>query len=92
MTKILAYYSLIITTLTVLSCLFSNNKDFEMLIGGIIFIPVAYSLWEMTTELRTIETTDKQYIQNTRLREEIRKDEELLRQKIKEEIEDNEKI
>ena len=85
MTKILAYYSLIITAFCIIMCLFLNDGDENAFIGGIIFIPVLYSLWEMTNELKTKEITDKQ-------KEEIKK-EELLRKEIREEIEnDNKKV
>ena len=85
MTKILAYYSLATTAFCIIMCLFFNDGDENAFIGGIIFIPVLYSLWEMTNELKITETRNKQ-------KEKIR-NEELLRQKIREEIEnDNEKV
>ena len=85
MTKILAYYSLATTAFCIFMCLFLNDGNSDALLGGIIFIPVLYSLWEMTTELKTKEITDKQ-------KEEIKK-EELLRKEIREEIEnDNKKV
>ncbi|MCK4525553.1 MAG: hypothetical protein KAU07_03880 [Candidatus Andersenbacteria bacterium] len=78
MNKIIAYYSLIITIFTVLICIFTNEGDIDVILGGIIFIPVIYSLWEMITELKGIEEKEK-------IKKQI-VDEERIRKEIKEEI------
>jgi len=69
MKKILAYYSLILVAFCCLVCLF-DAQDTETFIGGLLFIPVAYSQWEMMTELKKIEAKTER----TELKEEIKKE------------------
>lgn len=78
MNKIIAYYSLIVTVFCVLVCTLNSEGDTDTFIGGIMFIPVIYALWQMTTELKKVEAENKR-------RDELRRDEE-MREEIRNEI------
>ena len=78
MNKVLAYYSLIVVVFCVIICIFDSQGDGATFIGGLMFIPVAYSLWEMITECRTVEAEEKK-------REELRREAE-IREEIRKEI------
>jgi len=77
MNKIVAYYSIIIVAIAIIMCLFDNNGDTDTLLGGIIFIPVFYSLWESISEMRISEKRteiEEKMKEEEKIREEIRKE------------------
>ena len=78
MNKVVAYYSLIVIAFCALMCIFDSEGDEATFIGGLMVIPVVYSLWEMITECKVTEAEKKQ-------RDEIRKTEE-MREEIKKEL------
>lgn len=59
MNKIIAYYSIVVVVLAVILCVFNLEGDSATILGGVIFIPVAYSLIEAIREMRKIEESDK---------------------------------
>ena len=77
MNKIVAYYSMIVTAFVILLCLFDNNGDTDTLLGGIIFIPVFYSLWESISEMKIREKgkeLEEKLREEEKIREEIKKE------------------
>lgn len=73
MNKILAYYSLIIIIFCIVVCIFDSEGDSDTFFGALMFIPVAYSVWQMITELKEVEKENKQ-------KEEVRKYEEIKKE------------
>ena len=73
MNKVIAYYSLVITSFTVYFYIFNVYGDTDYLIGGIMFIPVVYSIWQNIKELNEKEKIEK-IKADIRLEEKIRKE------------------
>lgn len=80
MSKFVSYYSIIITALAILICLFGEERG--DILGGIIFTPVLYSLWTMTIELKGKEIEENKK-EKAREFEEIREE---IREEIKKEM------
>jgi len=57
MNKFLAYYSLVVTSLGAILCIFDGTDS--GFIGGIIFIPIVYFLFTLVIDIAKSEDDDK---------------------------------
>lgn len=60
MSKIASYYSIIVVSIAIIMCIFDSEGNGSTVVGGVMFIPVLYSLLEMSKESKSRETEEKE--------------------------------